>query len=209
MSVSTVLMTLVLLGANAFFVGAEFAAMSARRSQLEPLADQGNKGARIALDAMQRTGLLLATCQLGITVCSVLLGAISEAALHHALEPVVLAALNYGTRVATTASDAVRAAGDRPVYDFSLRRLDGPDAGPETARAAWIAGFAGTALPLAGLRHGIPTVGTMAHHAVMAHGEEGEEEGAHGGLRGGDRRTMARAPRGGKGRALDRAGGPL
>ena len=92
------------------------------------------------------------------------------------VEPVVLAALNYGTRVATTASDAVRAARGRPVYDFSLRRLDGPAAAPETARAAWIAGFAGTALPLAGLLHGIPTVGTMAHHAVMAHGEEHEED---------------------------------
>ena len=77
-----------LLGANAFFVGAEFAAMSARRSQLEPLADAGSKRARVALDAMQRTGLLLATAQLGITVCSVLLGAVSEAALHHALVPV-------------------------------------------------------------------------------------------------------------------------
>ena len=37
---------------------------------------------------MHRTGLLLATAQLGITVCSVLLGAVSEAALHHALVPV-------------------------------------------------------------------------------------------------------------------------
>ena len=83
-----VLVTLVLLGANAFFVGAEFAAMSARRSQLEPLADAGSKRAAVALDAMQRTGLLLATAQLGITVCSVLLGAVSEAALHHALVPV-------------------------------------------------------------------------------------------------------------------------
>ena len=85
MSVGTVLITVVLLLANAFFVGAEFAAMSARRSQLEPLAEQGSRGARSALDAMSRTGILLATAQLGITVCSVLLGAISEAALHHAL----------------------------------------------------------------------------------------------------------------------------
>lgn len=92
------------------------------------------------------------------------------------VEPMVLAALNYGTRVATTAAVAVRAAAGRPVYDFSLRRLDGPDAGPETARAAWVAGFAGTALPLAGLRHGIPVVGTMAHHAVMVHGEAHEED---------------------------------
>lgn len=85
MSVGTILVTIVLLLANAFFVGAEFAAMSARRSQLEPLAEEGSRGARAALEAMSRTGILLATAQLGITVCSVLLGAVSEAALHHAL----------------------------------------------------------------------------------------------------------------------------
>ncbi|NHA66860.1 hemolysin family protein [Phycicoccus flavus] len=85
---TTLLLTVLLLAANAFFVGAEFAAMSARRSQLEPLAEAGNRGARTALDALQRTGILLATAQLGITVCSVLLGAISEAALHHAFVPV-------------------------------------------------------------------------------------------------------------------------
>jgi CBS domain containing-hemolysin-like protein len=84
-----VLVTVLLLAANAFFVGAEFAAMSARRSQLEPLADAGSKGAKVALDALQHTGILLATSQLGITVCSVLLGAVSEAALHHAFVPVV------------------------------------------------------------------------------------------------------------------------
>lgn len=86
---TTVLITVALLLANAFFVGAEFAAMSARRAQLEPLADEGNKRAAIAVDALQHTGVLLATCQLGITICSVLLGAISEAALHHALHPVM------------------------------------------------------------------------------------------------------------------------
>ncbi len=84
----TILVTVLLLAANAFFVGAEFAAMSARRSQLEPLAENGSKGARVALDALQHTGILLATSQLGITVCSVLLGAVSEAALHHAFVPV-------------------------------------------------------------------------------------------------------------------------
>jgi CBS domain containing-hemolysin-like protein len=88
-TVGTVLVTILLLAANAFFVGAEFAAMSARRSQLEPLADAGSKGARVALDALQHTGILLATAQLGITVCSVLLGAVSEAALHHAFVPIV------------------------------------------------------------------------------------------------------------------------
>lgn len=88
MSAWVVLVTVGLLAANAFFVGAEFAAMSARRSQLEPLAEAGSRRATVALDALRRTGILLATAQLGITVCSVLLGAVSEAALHHALAPV-------------------------------------------------------------------------------------------------------------------------
>jgi CBS domain containing-hemolysin-like protein len=81
--------TVVLLLLNAFFVGAEFAAMAARRSRLEPLAAAGSRRAQICLEALEQMGSLLACAQLGITVCSVLLGAISEAALHHALEPVV------------------------------------------------------------------------------------------------------------------------
>jgi CBS domain containing-hemolysin-like protein len=81
--------TVLLLVLNAFFVGSEFAVMTARRSQLEPLAAAGSRRARTCLEAMEQIGALLVTAQLGITVCSVLLGAISEAALHHALEPVV------------------------------------------------------------------------------------------------------------------------
>ena len=63
--------------------------MAARRSTLEPLAANGSRRAQVCLDALEQMGSLLACAQLGITVCSVLLGAISEAALHHALEPVV------------------------------------------------------------------------------------------------------------------------
>jgi CBS domain containing-hemolysin-like protein len=78
---------LLLLG-NAFFVGAEFAAMAVRRSALEPLADAGSKRAATSLLALEKLGSMLATAQLGITVCSVGLGALAEAALHHLLEPV-------------------------------------------------------------------------------------------------------------------------
>lgn len=78
--------TIVLLLLNAFFVGSEFAAMAARRSQLEPLADAGSRRARTCIEASEHMGSVLACAQLGITLCSVLLGAISEAALHHALE---------------------------------------------------------------------------------------------------------------------------
>ncbi|MEI2777067.1 MAG: hemolysin family protein [Tetrasphaera sp.] len=78
--------TIALLLLNAFFVGAEFAAMAARRSQLEPLADGGNRRARTCIEASEHMGSVLACAQMGITLCSVLLGAISEAALHHTLE---------------------------------------------------------------------------------------------------------------------------
>ena len=83
--------SLFLLLANAFFVGAEFAAMAVRRSTLEPLASAGSRRAAKCLEALERLGALLATAQLGITVCSVGLGALAEAALHHVLEPIFVA----------------------------------------------------------------------------------------------------------------------
>lgn len=76
----------VLLAANAFFVGAEFAVISARRSQIEPLAEAGKLRAKTALWAMEHATLMLATTQLGITVCSLLILNVSEPAIHHLLE---------------------------------------------------------------------------------------------------------------------------
>ncbi|HKX68699.1 MAG TPA: hemolysin family protein [Intrasporangium sp.] len=80
--------SLILLFGNAFFVGAEFAAMAVRRSALEPLADAGSRRAATSIEAVERLGSMLATAQLGITVCSVGLGALAEAALHHLFEPI-------------------------------------------------------------------------------------------------------------------------
>lgn len=76
----------VLLAINAFFVGAEFAVISARRSQIEPKAEAGSRAAKTTLWAMEHATLMLATCQLGITVCSLLILNVSEPALHHLLE---------------------------------------------------------------------------------------------------------------------------
>lgn len=75
----------VLLVANAFFVGAEFAVISARRSQIEPLAERGSRAAKTALYAMEHATLMLATSQLGITICSLLILNVSEPAIHHLL----------------------------------------------------------------------------------------------------------------------------
>lgn len=74
--------SLALLLGNAFFVGAEFATMTARRSTLEPLAEAGNARARVCLRATEEMGAMLTTAQLGITVCSVGIGALAESALH-------------------------------------------------------------------------------------------------------------------------------
>ncbi|AMB57890.1 hemolysin family protein [Microterricola viridarii] len=76
----------VLLLGNAFFVAAEFAVISARRSQIEPLAEAGKSSAKTALWAMEHATLMLATSQLGITVCSLLILNVSEPAIHHLLE---------------------------------------------------------------------------------------------------------------------------
>jgi Hemolysins and related proteins containing CBS domains len=76
----------ILLLVNAFFVGAEFAVISARRSQIEPRAENGSRAAKTALWAMEHATLMLATSQLGITVCSLLILNVSEPAIHHLLE---------------------------------------------------------------------------------------------------------------------------
>lgn len=75
-----------LLGANAFFVGAEFALISARRSMIEPRAESGSRSARVTLGAMENVSLMMAGAQLGITICSLGLGALGEPAVAHLLE---------------------------------------------------------------------------------------------------------------------------
>lgn len=75
----------VLLAGNAFFVAAEFAVISARRSQIEPLAEQGKRSAKTALWAMEHATLMLAMSQLGITICSLLILNVSEPSIHHLL----------------------------------------------------------------------------------------------------------------------------
>ncbi|MFE6337838.1 hemolysin family protein [Streptomyces sp. NPDC057806] len=71
---------------NAFFVGAEFALISVRRSQIEPKAQAGDKRARATLWGVGHLSAMMATAQLGITVSSLVLGAVAEPAIAHLLE---------------------------------------------------------------------------------------------------------------------------
>lgn len=82
-----IVLVVVLLAANAFFVGAEFALVSARRSQVEPHAQAGSRMARTTLRAMEQVSLMMAGAQLGITICSLGLGAVGEPAIAHLIEP--------------------------------------------------------------------------------------------------------------------------
>ena len=88
--VQAILLAVVLLAANAFFVGAEFALISARRSQIEPRAQAGSRLARTTLHAMENVSLVMAGAQLGITMCSLGLGAVGEPAVAHLIEPLFL-----------------------------------------------------------------------------------------------------------------------
>jgi CBS domain containing-hemolysin-like protein len=81
----TGLLTLVV---NAFFVGAEFALISVRRSQIEPYAQAGQGRARRVLWGLEHVSALLASAQLGITLCTLVLGIVAEPAIAHLLEPV-------------------------------------------------------------------------------------------------------------------------
>jgi CBS domain containing-hemolysin-like protein len=79
------IVTAVLLIGNALFVGGEFALIASRRTALEPLAATSQR-ARLALSAMNQIPLMIAGAQLGITICSLGLGAIAEPALAHLIE---------------------------------------------------------------------------------------------------------------------------
>lgn len=77
----SLLLILLLLAGNAFFVGAEFAIITARRDRLEALAERGSSRARTAIKAGRDLPLLIAGAQLGITLCSLALGAVGEPAV--------------------------------------------------------------------------------------------------------------------------------
>lgn len=78
--------TVALIALSAFFVAAEFALISAKRHRLEDAAPS-SRSARAALRSASELTLLLAGSQLGITICTLALGAITKPALHHALTP--------------------------------------------------------------------------------------------------------------------------
>src|SRR5690606_29426352 len=81
-----------LLAGNAFFVAAEFALVASRRYRLEHAAADGSRAARAAVAGSRELSLMLAGAQLGITACTLGLGALAEPTVEHLLHPLLSAA---------------------------------------------------------------------------------------------------------------------
>ena len=82
--------------------------------------------------------------------------------------------LHFQTLIASKAARSVLAAPNKRLVDFGMRRAHGAEAGLLAARAAYLAGYSGTATVQAGQLFGVPIYGTMAHSFVQAHDDEAE-----------------------------------
>ncbi|HVF53728.1 MAG TPA: hemolysin family protein [Actinomycetota bacterium] len=102
MTVWYLLLALLLLVANGFFVGAEFALIAARRSKIEAMAEHGGRRATAAVKSLRELSLMLAGAQLGITMASLGLGAIAEPAVGHLIESAI-----SGIELSETASHSI------------------------------------------------------------------------------------------------------
>lgn len=98
MSALQLLLAALLVLGNGFFVGAEFALVSVRRSQIEPLAAEQRR-ARTVLHGLEHLPQMMAAAQFGVTVCSLTLGAVAEPTVAHLLEPLFTAARMPGELV--------------------------------------------------------------------------------------------------------------
>lgn len=88
------------------------------------------------------------------------------------VESRIINLLHFQTLVASKAARCLLAAPGKRLVDFGMRRAHGAEAGLLAARAAYLAGFEGTATLLAGLMYDIPVFGTMAHSFIQAHDSE-------------------------------------
>jgi CBS domain containing-hemolysin-like protein len=102
LNVTALLVAVLLLLANAFFVAVEFALVASRRTKLEAMAEDGHAGARRALGSITDLSSQLAGAQLGITIASLLLGFVAEPTIAHGLESLLHDLVDLPESVTTT-----------------------------------------------------------------------------------------------------------
>ncbi len=99
MKVLFIILTGLLVLVNAFFVIAEYALVRSRRPRLQALADEGARGARLALSQHEHIGDYISACQVGVTMASIAIGALGEPAIAHLLEPLLGPAIGHAASV--------------------------------------------------------------------------------------------------------------
>lgn len=97
--ITALIASLFLLAANGFFVASEFALVAAKRHRLAEKAASGSRAARLAVQGGKQLTVTLAGAQLGITLCTLGLGALAKPAVAKLLDP-VLAAIGLPEQVA-------------------------------------------------------------------------------------------------------------
>jgi CBS domain containing-hemolysin-like protein len=95
-----ILIVVLLVLANGFFVAAEFSLVSVRRSRIEMLAGAGRRGAKAVLRALNHLDAVISATQFGITLASLALGWIGESTLEHLIEPMLLRYLPHTAAIA-------------------------------------------------------------------------------------------------------------
>ena len=99
------ILTALLVAVNAFFVIAEYALVRSRRARLEVMREGGARGAALALEQVQRVNVYISAVQIGVTLCSIGIGALGEPALASVFKSALGSALSHG--LATVISVAV------------------------------------------------------------------------------------------------------
>jgi magnesium and cobalt exporter, CNNM family len=98
MSVLLLVLLLVLVAVNGFFVAAEFALVRSRRGKVEQLAEEGERGAEAVVEQLDKIDESLSACQVGITMASIGIGFLGEPSLAKLLEP-LFGGLSHGVAV--------------------------------------------------------------------------------------------------------------
>jgi CBS domain containing-hemolysin-like protein len=96
----------VLIAINGFFVAAEFGLVRSKRSSLQKMADEGSKGARLALTLHDDLNQYLSACQFGITLASLGIGFLGEPAVAQIFEPTLGNTFSHGVAVAISVAIA-------------------------------------------------------------------------------------------------------
>jgi CBS domain containing-hemolysin-like protein len=99
MSVLLLVLLLLLIAVNGFFVAAEFALVRARRGKMEQLAEEGETGAEAVVEQLDHIEESLSACQIGVTIASIGIGFLGEPSLAKLLEP-AFGGLSHGLAAA-------------------------------------------------------------------------------------------------------------